>query len=126
MPMRALLWIGMPIRSWPANDAFPRLGRASPEMALKRVVLPAPLGPTRPRTSPSPIMKVTSETATRPPNATVIPSSASMCALHLGLRPAFAPPGKQWQQSAGAEQHHGAQQRAENEFVSLRQQRLEH
>src|SRR5687767_5625640 len=42
-----------------------------PVTALKQVVLPAPLGPIRPRISPSSMWKVTSSSAVSPPNLRV-------------------------------------------------------
>ena len=45
-------------------------------MTLKQVVLPAPLGPIRPRISPSLMSKLTSSSATTPPNRSVTSSTS--------------------------------------------------
>src|SRR6478752_3636920 len=48
-----------------------------PVMTLKQVVLPAPLGPIRPRISPSSMWKLTSSRAVSPPNRRVTASRLS-------------------------------------------------
>src|SRR3981081_2757716 len=55
-------------------------------MMLNSVVLPAPLGPTSPTSSPAWMPKVTSRSTTRPPKFMPMPSSCSMGAA--GLRDA--------------------------------------
>src|SRR2546429_6159240 len=62
----------------------PRSGRKSPLTQLSRVVLPAPLGPMMPRTSPSWTVKLTSWSACTPPNR--LPRSFTASRLTL-LRP---------------------------------------
>jgi len=46
----------------------PEVGRSAPEMQLKQVVLPEPLGPMRPRISPGLTSKETAFSAVKPPN----------------------------------------------------------
>src|ERR1700716_1831142 len=55
-------------------------------MMLNSVVLPAPLGPTSPTSSPAWMPKVTSRSTTRPPKFMPMPSSCSMGSA--GLRDA--------------------------------------
>ena len=57
--------------SSPKSSVVPRLGRTKPEMTSNRVVLPAPLGPMKPRARPSSRVKLTSFTARMPPKETV-------------------------------------------------------
>ena len=53
MPNR-LIWCGLSPLTWsPAKRTSPVVGRNTPVITLKAVVLPAPLGPIRPRISPS-------------------------------------------------------------------------
>src|SRR5437016_14646490 len=54
-------------RSIPWIRILPRSGRANPTSILMVVVLPAPLGPRKPKTSPAYSSKETSETASREP-----------------------------------------------------------
>src|SRR5476651_595529 len=49
--------------SWPSTDRRPLLGRTMPESIFSVVVLPAPLPPRKPTTSPALIEKDTSCTA---------------------------------------------------------------
>src|ERR1700712_1731964 len=55
----------------PSNVTVPEVGRYTPVIALKHVVLPAPFGPIRPRISPRLMSNVTASNAVRPPNFTV-------------------------------------------------------
>src|SRR6185503_8536542 len=56
----------------------PSVGGRAPEMQLKSVVLPEPLGPMRPRISPSRTSKDTAFSAVKPPNRLVRPVTVSM------------------------------------------------
>jgi hypothetical protein len=49
--------------SWPSTRAVPEVGISSVISILMVVVFPAPFGPSRPKSSPSPISKLTSRTA---------------------------------------------------------------
>ena len=66
--MALIRWIGRASSSIRPDDGF-----TNPVTASMTVVLPAPLGPIRPTTSPGPTSKDTSRTATTLPNRTVSP-----------------------------------------------------
>ena len=66
-PSRQVACGGTPTRLRPRNRISPPSGREKPESRLNTVVLPAPLGPMRPRISPSAIAKESARTAWRPP-----------------------------------------------------------
>src|SRR5690554_640864 len=51
-PARARRWIGSAVTSLPWSFTVPSVGRSTPEIRLNRVVLPAPLGPITPSSSP--------------------------------------------------------------------------
>ncbi|SKU86687.1 Uncharacterised protein [Mycobacteroides abscessus subsp. abscessus] len=53
-------------------------------MTLKQVVLPAPLGPTRPRISPRRMSKLTPSSACRPPNLSVRSLTSSRTSASAG------------------------------------------
>ena len=53
--------------SWPAITAVPSVGGRKPVSMRMEVVLPAPLGPRNPTTSPFPTLKETPSTATMSP-----------------------------------------------------------
>ena len=59
MPRRARLWGLRPVMSVPSKMIRPALRVCSPQMALKQVVLPAPLGPMRPVTLPASTVRFT-------------------------------------------------------------------
>src|SRR5215813_6410880 len=67
MPSRAIRCACAREMSWPRNSTWPRLGSSWPVSILKKVLLPAPLGPIRQRSSPSSSVKLTSRTARTPP-----------------------------------------------------------
>lgn len=65
-------WSGRsPCTGSPTTWTVPADARASPEMALSSVLLPAPLGPITPKVSPRATSKETEFTATSPPKRTV-------------------------------------------------------
>ncbi len=68
----------------PAKTILPPFTGSTPEMRLKVVVLPAPLGPMRPRISPAASEKVSSFTATRPPNLRLTARTSSSGAVSAG------------------------------------------
>src|SRR3954453_18736362 len=94
MPSFARIRAGRSVISWPSNSIFPDDGGKSPEMTLKSVVLPAPLGPRMARRSPYATSRSTSRTAWRPPNRRPVPrsrrigsaSSAAAASVTLCLR----------------------------------------
>ena len=51
----------------PFQNTLPPLGRVMPLIRLNSVVLPAPLGPSNPKISPSRTARLTPSTATSPP-----------------------------------------------------------
>src|SRR5262249_8856286 len=57
--------------SRPSNQIRPAVGRISPEISRKNVVLPAPLGPMIERSSPRRSVTFTRSTASKLPNARV-------------------------------------------------------
>src|SRR4051794_4762254 len=70
--------------SSPWNSIVPALGGTSPEMTLKRVVLPAPFGPRMARRSPCATSRSTSRTACNPPNRRPIPRSRRIGSARAG------------------------------------------
>ena len=77
---------GRRVTSAPAKDTVPEVTGKSPVRQLKNVDLPAPLGPIRPRMSPSSTVTDASSTALKAPNALVtLRASISMAARDLGL-----------------------------------------
>ena len=70
MPSRARLWGLSPVMSVPSKEMRPELMVWRPQMALKHVVLPAPLGPMRPVTVPASTVRLTPRSACTPPNRT--------------------------------------------------------
>ncbi len=56
------------VRGSPATEARPELGAIRVPRVRTVVVLPAPFGPRKPKTSPHPTSKETSSNATRSPN----------------------------------------------------------
>src|SRR5436305_8206616 len=55
------------VKGCPSKRIAPNVGRANPSRHLKVVVLPAPLGPSKPKTEPLGISMVTSSTAKKFP-----------------------------------------------------------
>jgi hypothetical protein len=72
--------------SVPRKEIPPAVGVRSPEIMLKVVVLPAPLGPMMAVTAPVATRSETRDTATRPPNCMVMLSvtSAAPSAVMVG------------------------------------------
>ena len=64
--------------SYPATEALPADGRSNVLSMLRIVVLPAPLGPSKPKSSPSAISNETSLTASRAPKILVKPRTEMM------------------------------------------------
>ena len=69
------------MRTRPSSRPFqcsdPAWGSTKPHITLKSVVLPAPLGPITPRTSPGATLTDTESSAVMPPKLTVSPSAAN-------------------------------------------------
>src|SRR6266496_6262 len=66
-----------PTRLWPSSDICPAVGARNPVIRLNTVVLPAPLGPMSPSTSPGCRANDRSETARRPPKTLLSPRTSS-------------------------------------------------
>src|SRR6266853_4844913 len=77
---------GSPARA-PSTVALPDVGRARPSRSLTGVVLPAPLGPRKPKTSPR------GTVIERPASATVCPNRLERLAVWMAGEPAAAPGG---------------------------------
>ena len=94
MPSRTIFCGGSPTRSRPSNDTLPLSGRRWPVIRLKKVVLPAPLGPMMAWFSPVRSSKETSRVATKPANDFHRPPMLSMVVM-IGLRvPSRVSPGR--------------------------------
>src|SRR5690606_19994982 len=86
MPRRATLSGVRRVMSCPLNKIRPEVGRWVPATRLKKVVLPAPLGPMMALIWPSSKWALTLLTAVRPPNRLVRFSTLSIgFRLHLAL-----------------------------------------
>src|SRR4051794_30933231 len=81
-PSRARSSGGFFETSWPAKETMPEVSGRSPVRQLKKVDLPAPLGPIRPRMSPSSTDTEASSTALKAPNA-LVTFLASISTAHL-------------------------------------------
>src|SRR3984957_6917215 len=79
--MRARLYVGSPNSTLPSNSISPSSGRNWPQTQLNRVVLPAPLGPTRPTLSPAQTSKVMACTALIPPKDLLTPEMLRSCSI---------------------------------------------
>ena len=88
---RARLSGGMAVMSWPSNSTLPEVESRSPVRQLKKVDLPAPFGPIRPRISPCSSVTDAASTALKLPKALVTSrASRSMGGSRRGRRrPAF-------------------------------------
>ena len=82
-----------PVTSSPPSTTRPRVGRWKPVIALTSVVLPAPLGPISPKTSPFLIEIETPSTAASPSKWTVT-SKASSVSSGVPARARDAAPGR--------------------------------
>ena len=83
--------------SGPRHATSPSSGRTKPQMTLKSVVLPAPLGPMTPTTSPGETVNETSSSAVSPPKRTrdrVDAQPLSLGALVGGHGIPFVPRGR--------------------------------
>src|SRR5665213_2329950 len=78
MPLRATACGGRPKTDWPSNSIAPRSGLMKPVATLKRVVLPAPLGPISAVMDPLLTSNVAPSTAIRPPKPLTRSRTAKM------------------------------------------------
>src|SRR3954451_24977865 len=95
------------VMSRPSNRTRPEVVLRSPVRQLKKVDLPAPFGPIRPRMSPCSKVTEASSTALKLPNAFVISRASRSMASSRVLR-RLAAPSEQAEQTAGLEarDHH--------------------
>ena len=105
-PRRAISREGRPVTGSPRKRTAPRVSGSRPETRLKVVDLPAPLGPIRPKMSPARTWKLTSLTATRPPNSlrTACTSSSSSPRAGLGRAGSGAAPSQSRLRGRGRDQ----------------------
>ena len=87
MPSRARSYTGRPLMSLPARCTVPVSGRRIPRTQLKKVVLPAPLGPMRPTRSPGSTLRSTSRRASMPANVFLMPRASSRAVTRRPPRP---------------------------------------
>src|SRR3546814_8338837 len=73
---------GLVVIAVSANISDPAHVGTSPEIALKNVVFPAPLGPIKPYICPASISRSTRSTAVRPPKRTVNPDARNRSEEH--------------------------------------------
>src|SRR5262249_5671910 len=76
MPSAVRRWLGQSVTSRPNRRICPELAGWIPVMTLKRVVLPAPLGPMTALRSPGRILRSTPRTAWSPPKLLYRPMSS--------------------------------------------------
>src|SRR3954468_7305352 len=81
--------------SWPPNSTFPEVDTRSPVRQLKKVDLPAPFGPIRPRMSPCSSVTDAESTALKLPKAlgTSRASRSMRCSRRDFCLRSFAAPG---------------------------------
>src|SRR5436309_11273942 len=91
-------------------------------MTLMHVVLPEPLGPTRPRISPGLRSKLSSSSARNPPNRLTRPLTASSGCASGDIDP---PAPEQRDEAVGQEQHQPHDQHAADELEILRRGRAD-
>src|SRR3984893_15958206 len=72
--------------SWPSNDTLPEVETRSPVRQLKKVDLPAPFGPIRPRMSPCSSVTLAASTALKLPKALVTSRASRSTGCSLGDR----------------------------------------
>ena len=88
-------------------------------MTLNRVVLPAPLAPMIPTSSPRSTLKLTLSTALSPPKLFVtFCNSSSAMSLHSAAFQAVSQLGEQAEQALGHRQHEGDQKASEQDHVN--------
>ena len=75
IPRLARRCTGIRVTLRPSKRTLPWVGRCSPVITLKQVVLPAPLGPIRPVIRPASATKEAWLTAVTPPNWTTTSST---------------------------------------------------
>ena len=76
-PDRAIRSVGQPRTERPSSRMSPESGRISPSSVFSSVLLPAPLGPITPMTSPGSMVRSRSSMAVTPPKRFVRPRASS-------------------------------------------------
>src|SRR5215470_3841730 len=102
-PSRQRSWGAVPVTSRPRSTTSPASGRRCPVIRLKRVVLPAPLGPMMALMEPRGTLKLTPLTAWKPAKLLASPRTSSMARPPIEPAPQGAdgagdPPGKDEEQ----------------------------
>src|SRR6266542_4062679 len=118
-PIRQMRCGGAPVMSLPSSSTCPASGCRCPVMRLKKVDLPAPLGPITAAISPRATARLTQLTAMKPSKALRRERTSSM-AHRLRCRPRFLTPaarcvGQRADDPAGEGEEEHDQHRAENE-----------
>src|SRR5215831_5627387 len=119
-PMRQMRCGGAPVMSLPSSSTCPASGRRCPVRRLKKVDLPAPLGPITAAISPRATARLTPSTAVKPSKALRMERTSSMAALRLRCRPRLlTPAARRFRQRAddpaGEDEEKDDQHRAEHE-----------
>src|SRR5215472_598499 len=70
----------------PNSRTIPALGRRRPSSRRMRVVLPAPLAPSRPTTSPRPMTRSAADTAVNAPKRLLAPRVSARLSIRLPPR----------------------------------------
>src|SRR5437764_12410942 len=96
----------MPVMSVPSSTIEPLASGTKPEMAFNNVVLPAPLGPMIPTTSPGATRTSTASTATTPPNRTDTPWTSTTSAIDRARNAKAAQRAQQPHDAVRAPRHH--------------------
>ena len=96
MPIRERRCTGVRVTALPLNRTAPLVGRCSPLITLKQVVLPAPLGPIRPVIRPASASNDAWLTAVTPPNWTTTSSTSSRGIVAHLLRGGRRVVGRPW------------------------------
>src|SRR5262247_1355461 len=118
MPRRQMTSGRWPSMRAPAKLITPPVGRLLPAISENSVVLPAPLAPIKPTSSPSPIARLTLLRARKPPNLLLTLSTAS--SMRLARRARTRQPAAE---SGGSEQHEADEREPQQDHVDLRRVR---
>src|SRR5574338_363383 len=117
MPM-SRAWTGTPPTSRPSISTCPRSSVTNPAIARSRVVLPLPLGPSRPKNSPSPNVMVTPSSAA---TASYLFTASVTATVLMGPSPLAAEAVEARRQQQYAHRHHDDDRR---DCVDLRREAL--
>src|SRR5260221_10357544 len=119
MPRWTGRWGAGPAIERSSSHTLPPSGAYRPEMTLMQVVLPEPLGPTRPRISPDFRSKLKPSSARKPPKR--LTRFSTVRSGERGVPRDIDPPtAQQRDQSGRQEQHHPPDEEAATELATLR------